>query len=132
MKPPVENIKVSQRARDILIKLKRKTDIEHWNVLCRWAFCASLSNPTKPVPLTSSPDSNIDMTWKVFAGLLSECLPAMLVLRAIQDGMTTDKDGLAAYFRNHLERGISYMQNVDGLDDLFDLEKTEKKGRPRF
>ena len=33
----IENIKVSQQAKDRLTKLKRVTGIKNWNVLCRWA-----------------------------------------------------------------------------------------------
>ena len=38
MEPPIDRIKLSQSARDQLIKLKRITKIDQWNVLCRWAF----------------------------------------------------------------------------------------------
>jgi DNA sulfur modification protein DndE len=117
MKPPVETVRISQRSRDILVKLKRKTGIEHWNVLCRWAFCASLSHPSRPVTVTL-PDSNVEMSWKVFAGSLSETLPAILVLRARQDGVSHEREPLAEYFKNHLERGISHIQNTKDLVDL--------------
>lgn len=124
MKPPLENVRVSQRARDTLIKLKRKTGVEHWNVLCRWALCASLKNPSKPISLASSPDSNIEMSWKVFAGDLSESLPALLFVRAVQDGANVDRESLAVYFRNHLERGISQMQKLENLSELLSLPRS--------
>ena len=31
----LDNIRLSQKAKDQLIRLKRHTGIEHWNVLCR-------------------------------------------------------------------------------------------------
>ena len=34
----VEHIRLSKQAKNQLIKLKRVTGIEHWNVLCRWAL----------------------------------------------------------------------------------------------
>ena len=37
----IDHIRLSQQAKDQLIKLKRVTGIEHWNVLCRWALCVS-------------------------------------------------------------------------------------------
>ena len=34
----IEHIRVSQHAKDQLIRLKRVTGIKNWNVLCRWAL----------------------------------------------------------------------------------------------
>jgi DNA sulfur modification protein DndE len=42
MEPPIDRIRISQNAREQLLKLKRATRIEHWNVLCRWALCNQL------------------------------------------------------------------------------------------
>jgi DNA sulfur modification protein DndE len=106
MKPPLENIRVSQRSREILIALKRKTGIANWNILCRWAFCDSLANPSRPVTAISSAESNIEMSWQTFAGDLADYLLAALATRAAKDGVRPAKTEMAAYFRNHLERGI--------------------------
>lgn len=118
MKPPVERIRVSQRSRDILVTLKRRTGIEHWNVLCRWALLDSLSNPNKPSPPTPSSDSNVEMTWDQFAGELSEALLAAFLLRAAQDGVPLNRSELGRSFRSHLERGILQLQSAAGLAEL--------------
>lgn len=119
MKPPVETVRISQRSREILIRLKRKTGIEHWNVACRWALCASLSNSSKPV-VSPSPDSNIEMSWKVFCGSLIDVFPALLLVRAKKDGINvSNRESLAQYFRSHLERGISQLNGVKDLSGLF-------------
>jgi DNA sulfur modification protein DndE len=106
MKPPLENIRVSKRSREILISLKRKTGIPNWNILCRWAFCDSLANPIRPATTIGSADSNIEMSWATFAGNLGDYLLAALATRAAKDGVPPAKTELAAYFRSHLERGI--------------------------
>jgi len=118
MKAPLERIRVSQRARDMLVTLKRRTGIEHWNVLCRWAFLDSLANPNKPVPAPVSPESNIEMHWEVFAGELADYLLATLAIRAVKDGVQTTKAEMAGYFRSHLERGILQLQSVSNLSEL--------------
>lgn len=64
----IDYIRLSQQGKDQLIKLKRYTGIEHWNVLCRWAFCLSLSEPSVPPNAKIPADSNVEMTWKVFGG----------------------------------------------------------------
>lgn len=118
MKPPVETVRITQYSRDILIKLKRKTGIDQWNVLCRWAFCASLANLSKPIATATNLDSNIEMTWKIFAGSLSEIFPVLLVVRARRDNVSLERDALSAYFRSHMERGIGQLQNTKDLSGL--------------
>ena len=45
----VKHFKLSQPEKDRLIRIKAKTGIQNWNVLCRWALCWSLSEPSIPV-----------------------------------------------------------------------------------
>ena len=118
MKPPLENIGVSQRSREILITLKRRTGIANWNIICRWAFCDSLANPNRPVPAAGQEDSNIDMSWTTFAGEISDALLAAFEVRATNDGVPRDKHERATYFRSHLERGIAQLQNAKNLPGL--------------
>jgi DNA sulfur modification protein DndE len=118
MKAPIERIRVSQRSRDTLVTLKRRTGIEHWNVLCRWAFLDSLANPNKPVPATNAPESNLEMTWDVFVGELSDEILATFAVRAAKDGVKSAKTDMASYFRSHLERGILQLQSAKDLPEL--------------
>jgi len=118
MKPPLESIRVSTRSREILITLKRKTGIANWNIICRWAFCDSLLNPNCPVATIGSTESNVEMTWETFAGEFSEVLLALFYKRAADDGISRNRHEGAKYFRSHIERGISQLQNVKSLSDL--------------
>jgi len=118
MKPPLETIRVSEHSRDILMTLKRRTGIERWNVLCRWAICESLGNPANPVHPTHLPESNIEMSWDVFAGEMSQPLLAALYMRAVRDGVPLEKNAVAHYFRSHLERGIAQLQAARDLQQF--------------
>jgi DNA sulfur modification protein DndE len=119
MKPPVETIRVSQRSKEILIKLKRNTGLDQWNVICRWSLCASLSRDSKPPLIKGIEDSNIEMSWKTFAGGLSDTLIAIVSLRAEIDGIEIKSDtAMSEYFRAHLERGISNIQNTKRISSL--------------
>ena len=69
---PPEIIKVSKRGRDQLIALKRRTGIDQWNVVCRWALCSSLAEPTSVPDTKVATDSNVEMSWATFAGDLGE------------------------------------------------------------
>ena len=90
----LETVTVSQRARDHLIALKRHTKIENWNVLCRWALMASLKNPDRPSKEVTTPESNIEMTWRTFAGANDEVISALVKQRCAIDLNLFNKDGV--------------------------------------
>lgn len=120
----IDNIKLSQTAKDQLIKLKRVTGIPHWNVLCRWGFCTSLAEPASPPMMRIPADSNVEMTWRVFGGRRSDLYMALLKIRLLRDGLTLDDETVSNQFRLHLHRGISYLagdRSLKGIDSLLSL-----------
>ena len=120
----IGTVRVSRRAKDQLVKLKRVTGIQHWNVLCRWGFCLSLSEPGVP-PATEIPlDSNVEMSWRVFGGRHADLYVALLKERLCRDGLPLDPETISRQFRLHLHRGISYLadgRKMRGIDDLISL-----------
>ncbi len=118
---PIEHIRLSQTARDQLVTLKRRTRIMQWNVLCRWAFCRSLAESNPPPAAKIPADSNVEMTWRVFAGSYGDELWALLRQRCHANGLPLDEETLATQFRLHLHRGIGYLvgdprvTNIAGL-----------------
>lgn len=117
----IEHIRLSQQAKEQLIKLKRSTGIQHWNILCRWAFCVSLAEPSIPSPVKIPADSSVEMEWKVFGGAHQELYYALLKQRCHHDGLETSDEVLTSQFRLHLHRGIGYLaadrqiKNIAGL-----------------
>jgi len=111
----LEHVKVSSQAREQLIRLKRYTGIEHWNVLCRWALCVSLAEPTIPPIVKIPADSNVEMSWRVFGGRYAELYTALVKQRCLSDGLGIDEDTLVDQFRLHLHRGIGYLANNRNL-----------------
>lgn len=122
MMPP-ENIRLSEKARNQLITMKRRTGIQHWNVLCRWAFALSLAQDSKPPEEAIPADSSVEMTWKTFAGSSDALYWGALMVRAEADGIPMERNALHNYFRLHLHRGISYLSGANGPQDLVDLVK---------
>ena len=117
----IKQFRLSSQARDQLIRLKTKTGITQWNILCRWAFCLSLRQPTRPTPIEIPSDSNVEMTWQVFGGEAQEIYLALLKEQCEQDGLGTDDDVLLRQFRLHLHRGISHLATPHAVRSIPDL-----------
>jgi len=121
METPIERIRLSQTAKERLSKLKRITKIDQWNILCRWALCRSLAEPSIPSAVPIPADSNVEMTWNVFGGEIADALLIALRQRCHQDGLDTDKETLKQQFRLHLHRGIGYLAGEPDLKKIEDL-----------
>jgi DNA sulfur modification protein DndE len=121
MENPIDRIRISQTAEDQLNKLKRNTKIKQWNILCRWALCRSLAEPTIPSLVPIKTDSKVEMTWSVFGGEIADILLIALKQRCHQDGLGTDTETLKQQLVLHLHRGIGYLagdSNLKKIDDL--------------
>ncbi|MBB1296938.1 DNA sulfur modification protein DndE [Pseudoalteromonas sp. SR41-7] len=108
----IDSIKLSEKQKQQLVRLKSKTGIENWNVLCRWALCMSLAEDSIP-PVEEIPsDSNVEMSWKVFAGEYADVYLA--VLREAYQKQSAHLVGVlfADFVKLHLNRGITYYLKV--------------------
>jgi DNA sulfur modification protein DndE len=130
MEPPIERVKISQNGKEQLMKLKRTTKIDQWNILCRWALCRSLAEPTLPSPVPIKLDSNVEITWRVFGGEISDMLLIALKQRCYNDALGTEKNVLAEQLILHLHRGIGYLAgdpNIKKVEDLIELATKNSK-----
>jgi DNA sulfur modification protein DndE len=117
----IKQIRLSGQAKDQLIRLKTRTGIPQWNILCRWAFCLSLKQLSPPTPVEVPADSNVEMTWQVFGGEAHDLYLALLKERCERDGLGTADDVLAKQFRLHLHRGIAYLATPHAIKSIADL-----------
>jgi len=120
----IKQIRLSNQARDQLIRLKTRTGIQNWNTLCRWALCISLREPTPPTPIDIPADSNVEMAWHVFGGEHHELYMAIIKERCVRDGLDCTPDNLNAQFRLHVHRGISYLATPGRIGSIADLVDT--------
>ena len=121
MKPPVETVRISKQGRDQLMKVRRHTGIENWNILCRWALSLSLREGTPPPLVRQKLDGGVEMTWKVFAGEESEVFSALVAIRANQDGLSSDEDGMSNCLKAHIHRGLSYLASGQETRSITDF-----------
>lgn len=117
----VKQIRLSQQSKDRLSRLKGKTGIKNWNVLCRWALCYSLQEGKIPTDIPVASDSTLEMSWYTFAGEYSEIYSALLIAWCQDNNLPTDDQTLAKYFKLHLERGIAYLSGTNFIKNIEDL-----------
>jgi|SRR5262249_8735465 len=124
----IETVRISAQGREQLSRLKRYTGVEHWNTLCRWALCVSLTEPTHPPEIKQKGEAAIEMSWKTFGGAYAEIYWALLEDRCRRDGMTPNPERLAEQFSLHLHRGLGYLaanRRLRSVSDLISLALKE-------
>ena len=121
MNNPIERVRISQTAEDGLNKLKRSTKIKQWNILCRWALCRSLAEPSIPSPVPIKTDSKVEINWDTFGGEIGDLLLIAIQQRCHQDGLPTDQETIKQQFTLHLHRGIGYLAGDANLENIEDL-----------
>jgi len=105
----IDSIRLSEKQKTQLSQLKKKTGIDNWNVLCRWALCLSLAESTTP-PIENIPsDSNLEMSWKVFGGEHADVYLAILRQTYKQQSKHLKNVQFYDFFKLHLNRGIAYL-----------------------
>lgn len=122
MKPPCETLRLGKQSRDNLIKIKRVTGIEHWNIICRWALLASLREPTTPIAPPEASEGGVEIAWKVFAGDLADVLAALIRLRI--DGHDEHGESESALaIRAHVTRGLGYLASGTETKSIADFTR---------
>lgn len=121
---PLEHIRLSQKAKDNLAQLKKRTGLQHWNELCRWGLCVSLAESTPPSIAHVPSDSSLEMTGRIFGGKNYDIYLALLKQRCIHDGLDTSPETLSYQLKLHIHRGINYLvsnKNLRGIASLLEL-----------
>ncbi|GAA2782180.1 DNA sulfur modification protein DndE [Nonomuraea dietziae] len=120
----LDSVRLSQPAKDQLVKLKRVTGIKNWNILCRWALALSLQDASTPLVKDIVTDSNVEMSWKVFAGTYGPIYLALLKQRCLADGEEPTDEAIARTLTIHLHRGIGHLaarRNLKSISDLISI-----------
>ena len=112
----IKQIRLSNQSKDRLSRLKGKTGIKNWNILCRWAFCYSLAQNTMPTDIPIVADSNVEMSWYTFGGEYSELYEALIKAWCINKNLPTDDETVSkwvcqvkcvSFFRYHKRRCVT-------------------------
>ncbi|HBP5283224.1 MULTISPECIES: DNA sulfur modification protein DndE [Pseudomonas] len=105
----IDRIRLTASAKNQLSTLKRKTGIEHYNSICRYALCLSLAEASMPPDEDLSYSGGIEIDWRTLTGGHEDLYLNLLLLRVQQDGEPTTPENIKKLCTHHLHRGLSYL-----------------------
>jgi len=105
----IDRLRLSAAAKQQLITLKRRTGIEHYNVICRHALIASLANSSHVPAETILFTGGVEIDWRTFAGEAESTYLNLLIIRALSDGVAITPSGIRQVLTQHVHRGLSYL-----------------------
>ena len=105
----IERVRLTAAEKQQLSTLKRRTGIEHYNVIGRHALCASLANRAKVPTESLQYTGGLEIDWKTFAGDAEATLTNLLILRALADEGDATPVAVRKVLHAHLHRGLSYL-----------------------
>lgn len=111
-KVAIDTVRLDVETRNHLLTLKRRTAIEQWNVLARWALCVSLADKA---PLRKRPETGlgaIEMTWKTFAGENDDIYLSLVIQRCRSSGAEITRESVNAELRGHIARGAARLVGI--------------------
>lgn len=120
----IERVRLTPSAKNQLVTLKRRTGIEHNNVLCRHALCLSLANPSVPPKETFNFAGGLEIDWRTFTGGNEDAYHNLLVVRLLQDQIAPTSESLREALVLHVHRGLSYLASRREEDLLTELARS--------
>jgi DNA sulfur modification protein DndE len=124
----IETVRINQEGKERLSRLKRNTGLQNWNVLCRWALCRSLSDPSKPAEIDQKGETSVEMTWKVFGGEYQDIYLALIKQRCRVDGFDLDDATVSEQFWLHLHRGLNFLVSDKKVKEVYSSGRRSVRG----
>ena len=121
MKTPVDIVRLSASERDLLSRIKRKTSVDSWNVLCRWALAAGLSSDLNNLVKSQEKRDAVEIRWETFAGRWSDVISAIVHTAHHKYSSNDQSISLADFFQMVLAKGIRILtkQTADSRNGAF-------------
>jgi DNA sulfur modification protein DndE len=118
MKKPVESIRLSKTDKEALIRIKRKTGIESWNVLCRWALLLALADEESRYRVSQEKRDAVEIRWETFVGELKELITGLLLLSHSRSNSKKVCPSLGEYLHFKLSDGIKRLAKAVESDAI--------------
>lgn len=105
----IERVKITAAGKQQLITLKRRTGIEHYNIICRHALCASLAITTKVPDENLQYAGGLEIEWRTFAGDAEATFTNLLITRTLIEEGDSTPIAVRKILQSHLHRGLAYL-----------------------
>ncbi|MFK4075671.1 DNA sulfur modification protein DndE [Ectopseudomonas khazarica] len=105
----IDRIRLTAIAKNQLSTIKRRTGIEHYNSICRYALCLSLANGSRPPEEDFNFNGGLEIEWRVLTSGNDALYLNMILTRiALEEGSTREED-VKRLCVSHIHRGLSYL-----------------------
>lgn len=118
-----DRVRLSTGAKNQLSALKRRTGIEHNNVLCRHALCLSLENVSTPPAENHDLSDGIEIDWRVLTGGHEALYYNLVATRLILEGVEVSEASIKDAIIHHIHRGLGYLMSKNEDDLLIHLAR---------
>lgn len=119
---PPNALRLSKQTREQIATLKRRTQIRHMNVLCRWALCRSLQESVPP-PQPSA-DVAVEIDWSIFAGAAGQLWWSLILESSSPGNALVDAAEAEWLLRAHVSRGMAYLVGDLDIRDVTSLARS--------
>lgn len=118
MKPPIDTIRLTSSERELLVRVKKKTGIESWNVLCRWSLILGLSEKMLPMRKSVEKRDAVEIKWDTFSGKWSDVLSAAIQLRYHANTKFVPELTVFDFIHSRLEDGVRKLTKATAENEL--------------
>ena len=98
-------IRLGSDDRRMIFNVKNTTGIEHFYIICRWAFCLSVDSENKIKKLDGTADGAVEFSWDRFGGEEAEIYYLILKDEAQRLEIKTDENSLYELLISHIRHG---------------------------
>ena len=114
----IESIKLTESEKDMLVRIKRKTGIDSWNILCRWAYLLGLSQDQIHPSSTPEKRDAIEIKWETFSGRHSSIYATITRLKYADSLKHNDGTTVFDFFHRRLSVGIRILSKSASEEGL--------------
>jgi len=114
----IESIRLTESEKEMLTRIKRKTGIDSWNVLCRWAYMIGLSHQGTAGNAAHEKRDAVEIKWETFSGKNSYLYIAITQLRYTVELSKEREITLFDFVHRKLSTGIRILSKSASENNL--------------
>ena len=100
----IDSIRLSNTEKELLVRVKRKTGIDSWNIICRWALLMGLAQKELSTRVSAEKRDAIEIRWETFSGKNKAIFEAVTLIKYKE--LSNKNISLFDFIHNQLEVGI--------------------------